>query len=829
MPPPNHLASSLPLRLKPQLASDNWVNWPATVSEPPTPNLLPVPSQMLNQDDAQRLALIDEACFIFYNPQGSPGTALGAEQILAENFPTFSESTLHSVSNALSPTSATTPYDSVKLCRCVLENSGSPYSQTFAVAHLKTLLHSHFPLFSLEEKLELRTFVLTCLTAKENLEPFVASSLAQLFCSITKLGWLDADEYRNGVAQLAQLLQASAQFRIIGLQLYLYLVLEFTQQLTVLKSLQRHRKASSNFKDTQLLPILEHAVAALRDLASRNINATAGRSVRRRVAREIFATPEQYAKIEEYALTLMKSCLSFDFLGTSPDESSEDIGAIQIPSAWKRVVGQMATWQLVFECYKKFNPLNARLAMELRSLFNETEKVTFLEWILDATVNIMASPGLNDPATFHEFCRLLARSKTVYQVSELQKQSKYSAWIERVTDFSIRSFDPANWAKQSGVYVLTFWSKMALSAPTGNTGSQTAVELEKLMARVTQAFVTSRVESTDPDDPGATSRTINSPPSQDSDLSDEGTLFPILELLASVVRFGYKENAAFICSYFDAVAQQFEVCHSALSLSALETGFGSLNVASDPNRPQDSARNGGNDPETLRQKIELCEDKFAWLVSVIGAAIGGRIAHSGAEDMDVIDGGKAFQLINVLERFMTSSRNKHINEKLELALIFFLQNFRKSYIGDQSHRSSKVYVRLGELLGMNDQTSVLTVILQKLANNLKFRWTKELVITRSLQLFANLASGYTSARSLRKTEIARLLLKHHTGDHFPFLGSSTHRKSRTLYYEGLARLLFADDETSEAEFLNFVAPFGERLERLRRLSTAQEYRSEDAR
>jgi exportin-7 len=53
-------------------------------------------------------------------------------------------------------------------------------------------------------------------------------------------------------------------------------------------------------------------------------------------------------------------------------------------------------------------------------------------------------------------------------------------------------------------------------------------------------------------------------------------------------------------------------------------------------------------------------------------------------------------------------------EKLELALLSFFEQFRKIYIGDQVQKTSKVYRRLSEVLGLNDESMVLAVIVRKM-------------------------------------------------------------------------------------------------------------------
>ena len=45
------------------------------------------------------------------------------------------------------------------------------------------------------------------------------------------------------------------------------------------------------------------------------------------------------------------NCLTFDFIGTSVDESSDDLGTVQIPTSWRPAFLDFATVQLFFDLY----------------------------------------------------------------------------------------------------------------------------------------------------------------------------------------------------------------------------------------------------------------------------------------------------------------------------------------------------------------------------------------------------------------------------------------------------------------------------------------------
>jgi len=56
-------------------------------------------------------------------------------------------------------------------------------------------------------------------------------------------------------------------------------------------------------------------------------------------------------------------------------------------------------------------------------------------------------------------------------------------------------------------------------------------------------------------------------------------------------------------------------------------------------------------------------------------------------------------------------------DKLELAIMSFLEQLHKAYISEQMQKS-KVYKRLSEVLGLNDEPMLLSVINRKMYNSL---------------------------------------------------------------------------------------------------------------
>ncbi|KAK9135063.1 hypothetical protein Syun_014393 [Stephania yunnanensis] len=65
---------------------------------------------------------------------------------------------------------------------------------------------------------------------------------------------------------------------------------------------------------------------------------------------------EMFVKLQELALSLALKCLSFDFVGTSLDESSEEFGTVQAPSPWRPVLEDPSNLQIFFDYYAIAKP-----------------------------------------------------------------------------------------------------------------------------------------------------------------------------------------------------------------------------------------------------------------------------------------------------------------------------------------------------------------------------------------------------------------------------------------------------------------------------------------
>ena len=142
-----------------------------------------------------------------------------------------------------------------------------------------------------------------------NLEPFVVTAQIQLLSRVVKLSWLDDPDAHDAiVAEMMDFLkQPSEAHYLVGLKIFNQLVSEMNQQ-TPGTSLISQRKVAVSFRHNALLTIFEVSLRALQSLRSGQGPAPTE------------AVPD--ARLKEQACALVLACLSYDFVGTSADESS---------------------------------------------------------------------------------------------------------------------------------------------------------------------------------------------------------------------------------------------------------------------------------------------------------------------------------------------------------------------------------------------------------------------------------------------------------------------------------------------------------------------------
>ena len=610
---------------------------------------------------------------------------------------------------------------------------------------------------------------------------FVCASLVQLLACVTKLGWMDLDDQQQVLHEVAKFLQATPSHLVLGLQMLHQLVTEMNSAANT-RSLAQHRKVAGSFRDACLFAIFKISLETLQRLH----------------ARQLPASEAEAGRIREHSLMLSLACLGYDFIGTTLDEASEELGTIQVPSSWRAAMEDPSTTGLYFDVYtsSQGGGPSAKLALEVlvslgslrRSLFSsDEERQSFLLRMIKGTLAILQSQcGLADHENYHELCRLLARLKANFQLSELVVCAGYAEWIAMVANFTVDSFKHWEWAANSVYYLLSLWSRLVASMPY--LKGETPSHLEGYVPQVITAFINSRMElvghllrageGADADDP----------------LEDDEQLTEQLDTLPSLCRFQLQQVSTYVVSLFEPSALRYQ-----------------------QGLAQPAAERTGN--AQLQLSLAQCEGELAWLVYIIGQVLGSHLTpNANAETQQLVDGeltSIVLQLVPLLDHQEHARERCGLksNQHLQAALLFFLQQFRKVYVGDQATASSKVYSRLQERLSLTDHHAVLAVFVNKIIANLQLRSECTRINEKSLSLFADLAGGYCSGKLLLKLDAVHYMLRHHTADDFPFLQVPGNVRLRTLFYSTLCKLLFLDD--ANIKFKVFMEPFTRLLRSLK--------------
>uniref|UniRef100_A0A8C1WKD7 Exportin 7 n=1 Tax=Cyprinus carpio TaxID=7962 RepID=A0A8C1WKD7_CYPCA len=685
--------------------------------------------------------------------------------------------------------------DCLSKCQLLLESGSSSYSQLLAATCLSKLVSRTSNPLPLEQRIDIRNYVLNYLATRPKLAAFVTQALIQLYARITKLGWFDCQKedyiFRNVIVDVTRFLQDSVEHCIIGVTILSQLTNEINQADST-HPLTKHRKIASSFRDSSLFDIFTLSCNLLKQASGKNLN----------------LNDESQHGLLMQLLKLAHNCLNFDFIGTSTDESSDDLCTVQIPTSWRSAFLDSSTLQLFFDLYHSIPPSLSPLVLSClvqiasvrRSLFNNAERAKFLSHLVDGVKRILENPqSLSDPNNYHEFCRLLARLKSNYQLGELVKVENYPEVIRLIANFTVTSLQHWEFAPNSVHYLLSLWQRLAASVPYVKATEPHM--LETYTPEVTKAYITSRLESVH----------IILRDGLEDPLDDTGLVQQQLDQLSTIGRCEYEKTCALLVQLFDQSAQSYQELLQSTNSSTMD--------------------------------IAVQEGRLTWLVYIIGAVIGGRVSFASTDEQDAMDGELVCRVLQLMN--LTDSRLAQAgNEKLELAMLSFFEQFRKIYIGDQVQKSSKLYRRLSEVLGLNDETMVLSVFIGKIITNLKYWGQCEPITSKTLQLLNDLSIGYpythvavcltySSVRKLVKLSAVQFMLNNHTSEHFSFLGVNNQAnlsdmRCRTTFYTALGRLLMVDLGEDEDQFEQFMLPLTAAFEAIAQMFSTNTFNEQEA-
>jgi hypothetical protein len=131
----------------------------------------------------------------------------------------------------------------------------------------------------------------------------------------------------------------------------------------------------------------------------------------------------------------------------------------------------------------------------------------------------------------------------------------------------------------------------------------------------------------------------------------------------------------------------------------------------------------------------------------------------------------------------------------------------------------KVFLGMVIRMGLGDHTVIVSLMITKLMNNLRFWPERTDIIDRTLEVLNELIFSYSSGRLLLQLDVINNLLLAHGEENFPFLNNPSMARQRTLFHSALARLVFMEDESEKFE--PFMQPIINNLERLSQATTVK--------
>uniref|UniRef100_A0A6A7FXJ8 Exportin-7-A-like n=2 Tax=Hirondellea gigas TaxID=1518452 RepID=A0A6A7FXJ8_9CRUS len=662
--------------------------------------------------------------------------------------------------------------DTLSRCQMLLERAHSSYSQYLAATTLTKMVSRNPCSLTLQQRIHIRNYVLNYLGTRPKLMHYVNQGLVELFARITKLGWYDSVDknkwaFRDVLTDVSQFLKGPIEHRIIGIELLARLTAEMNQisESDANKSLAKHRKIASSYRDQHLLVIFQLACTHLRSETYESVD---------------FTEQNKHSLILQL-LQLALNCLTFDFIGTAIDDSGDDFCTVQIPTSWRLAFLDLSTVQLFFDMYAKLPSSLASMCISVlvqiaslrRTFFTNDERLKFLSRLVNGVKSILMNPqSLSEPSNYHEFCRLLLRLKSNYQLGELVTVTHYAAALELIAKFTVDSLSTWQFAPNSVHYLLSLWQRMVGSVPYMKGVTEPHL-LDLYTPEVFRAYVVSRLESV----------SVVLRERCDDPLEDLTVVNQQLDQLSTIGRCKYSKTCPMLLQLFEQTAQRYQDLISA--------------------KPSSQGH-----PQAI-QEMKILQGQLTWLVYIIGSVLGGRMVFNTTEEHDAMDGELACRVLQLMNLTDSCLLRGDGCERLEIATISFFDQFRKIYVGDQTHKFSRLYMRLAEILGLNDETMVLAVFVRKIIINLKYWGHSELLLNHTLKLLSELSNGYNSVRKLVKLDEMQFMLNNHTSEHFAFLSnvvSVKEMRSRTLFYTSMGRLLILELGEDEDKFDQFMQP-----------------------
>mmetsp|Transcript_27201 Transcript_27201/g.48856 ORF Transcript_27201/g.48856 Transcript_27201/m.48856 type:complete len:1023 (+) Transcript_27201:931-3999(+) len=623
-------------------------------------------------------------------------------------------------------------------------NAASLLPQIFTATSLPEL--SYLALNSLKKVLALRwnsfvspaeklnqynTLVSAMLERSSQMPPYIANTLAQTISRYARMGWLEDEAYRTVVRVLTDAAAKDSYFCGLALNFFKELIAEVVEPIKS-RPLSAHRKMAISFRDTALFEIFRFTHFLIGKYA------------------------ELSTQLRLSTLQVFASCLSYDFLGISSDESSEDSVCVQIPLPWAPLIQDDLLIKAVEMCVIQASDEELSAALRVlnhlgavrRSLFGTREgKAVYLEKFLQATTSVLINKKFEIPERF-EVAQLLKRFVQNFQLREIGEIPMFEAWLGTIERYTVEAYTFEEAVESTYVSMMYFWSYLSYEA--NNQQPLISKAVGATVERLLKIYINNTLEML------STEHLEEQVMSSDNDLLD------------------HLEHIANCCIlHYDQIMPEL---HARLNerIAAFQANI------------------SGDNPRLDAQ--------LSWLVYIVGALVGLREkkACKDSESLDSTAIQLVFQMVTLTDsRIQMSGKT---SATLEAALTYFFNCLRKAYINTPNELSWYFFEPENPpTLNEERLNNALTVIVDKLLRNLSMFANHKPLQTASMELLLELARGYYSNKLLAKLDISKELMTRYRN-----INLSPEPRLRKHFYTALGHLW--TNEEIDASLTQFLAP-----------------------
>ncbi|KAJ1922251.1 hypothetical protein H4219_000113 [Mycoemilia scoparia] len=656
------------------------------------------------------------------------------------------------------------PSDSARHLVWLLQNSIQVFSRAYSLQRLRIVILNHIGTFSAEDKLSLQNTLFNFIKSDtEGMNTFILTDTARILALIILFSWHDVPESKKIFGEINEFSKISHQHQLVALRATRTLVDELGRDLPS-RYMMKQRRVVTNFRDRFLHGITKNSFAVMKDILSGSLYSD--------------LDIEKKKEILSEDLELQKACLSFDFIGLASDESSDEATSIQVPSSWRDTFMTPGFFSVYFEGYQKldspicsqFIEILALLSSIRRSFFVDANREKFLDQMMTGIMELIKN-GINmkDIESYHHTCRLLSRFGTIHAFYTIDGSEKFSNFVMLATNFTLEGFNVWEMLPNSITPLLIFWSKLAteLDKHVTQDSESKLANFQSPFPMIVKSYLSTML--------AAPAKLVSGDLSVDDPLDNEDEMIINVKMLSIMARTAYTDCSGIMVSLLEQATTDY----------------------------QSKINSSMTSPDSLM----ILEGKYTDDVTY---------------DDDEKDAELAFrciQLDNIVREHIIKS-HRQPSEHLELAIMFFYNNFRVTYLSDQGYKQAKMFSVLSGYIQINDSEAGLELVMQKIIFNLEIWPHSSPIVQRTLQILYDMTIGYSSLQQLAKLSSVQTLLDNHSTSGFKFLESVEDKKPRIKYYNSLCRIR-STRNLVHSTFESFTKHWAEAIDNLNSMSNEQ--------